>query len=164
MDADPIFPEVRMQTLIRNARVALALAAAALLGACTIVADRPPPPAYGQVEHRPHEREAARVDARFAEQQREIAYQYYHEEFRHGHCPPGLAKKRNGCLPPGQAKKWRRGAPLPRDVAVYDVPHDLVVRIGAPPPGYRYVRVASDILMIAAGTAVVVDAIEDLHR
>ncbi len=25
-------------------------------------------------------------------------------------CPPGLAKKRNGCLPPGQAKKrWSRG-------------------------------------------------------
>ena len=22
-----------------------------------------------------------------------------------GHCPPGLAKKNNGCLPPGQAKK-----------------------------------------------------------
>jgi hypothetical protein len=22
-----------------------------------------------------------------------------------GNCPPGLAKKRNGCLPPGQAKK-----------------------------------------------------------
>jgi len=24
-------------------------------------------------------------------------------------CPPGLAKKHNGCLPPGQAKKWHRG-------------------------------------------------------
>ena len=23
----------------------------------------------------------------------------------HGRCPPGLAKKNNGCLPPGQAKK-----------------------------------------------------------
>lgn len=22
-----------------------------------------------------------------------------------GHCPPGLAKKNNGCMPPGQAKK-----------------------------------------------------------
>ena len=26
-----------------------------------------------------------------------------------GGCPPGLAKKRNGCLPPGQAKKLNRG-------------------------------------------------------
>lgn len=32
-------------------------------------------------------------------------------------CPPGLAKKRNGCLPPGQAKKqrWAQGAYFPRD-------------------------------------------------
>ena len=33
-----------------------------------------------------------------------------------------------------------------------------------PLPGYRYVRVASDILMIAAGTGMVADAIEDLGR
>ena len=26
-----------------------------------------------------------------------------------GGCPPGLAKKHNGCLPPGQAKKLNRG-------------------------------------------------------
>jgi hypothetical protein len=26
-----------------------------------------------------------------------------------GGCPPGLAKKHNGCLPPGQAKKLARG-------------------------------------------------------
>ena len=26
-----------------------------------------------------------------------------------GNCPPGLAKKHNGCLPPGQARKLARG-------------------------------------------------------
>lgn len=26
-----------------------------------------------------------------------------------GGCPPGLAKKNNGCMPPGQAKKLYRG-------------------------------------------------------
>jgi hypothetical protein len=26
-----------------------------------------------------------------------------------GGCPPGLAKKHNGCMPPGQAKKFYRG-------------------------------------------------------
>ena len=26
-----------------------------------------------------------------------------------GGCPPGLAKKHNGCLPPGQARKLHRG-------------------------------------------------------
>lgn len=29
-----------------------------------------------------------------------------------GGCPPGLAKKQNGCLPPGQAKKLLRGQHL----------------------------------------------------
>ena len=28
-------------------------------------------------------------------------------------CPPGLAKKNNGCLPPGQAKQWQIGQRLP---------------------------------------------------
>lgn len=27
-----------------------------------------------------------------------------------GGCPPGLAKKQNGCMPPGQARKLYRGA------------------------------------------------------
>ena len=31
----------------------------------------------------------------------------------HGGCPPGLAKKHNGCMPPGQAKKLYRGAHFP---------------------------------------------------
>ncbi len=26
-----------------------------------------------------------------------------------GGCPPGLAKKHNGCMPPGQARKLARG-------------------------------------------------------
>ena len=31
-------------------------------------------------------------------------------------CPPGLAKKHNGCMPPGQAKKYySRGERIPRD-------------------------------------------------
>ena len=93
-----------------------------------------------------------------------VAREYYSEQFRGGRCPPGLAKKNNGCLPPGQAKKWHVGQPLARDVIYYEVPRQLVVQIGVPPPGYRYVRVASDILMIAIGTGMVMDAIQDLGR
>ncbi len=44
------------------------------------------------------------------------------------------------------------------------VPHELVVVIGTPPPGYRYVRVLNDILLIAIGSRIVIDAIEDLMR
>jgi Ni/Co efflux regulator RcnB len=104
------------------------------------------------------------VNLGFDDRQRVLVRDYYHDEFQGGHCPPGLAKKGNGCMPPGQAKKWRRGAPLPRDVVYYDLPPSLVVEIGVPPPGYKYVRVAADILMIAVGTGIVVDAIDDLSH
>ena len=100
----------------------------------------------------------------FDDQHRAAVREYYTEQFRGGRCPPGLAKKHNGCMPPGQAKKWQLGRPLPRDVIYYSVPQPLVVQIGPPPSGYRYVRVASDILMIAIGTGMVVDAIQDLGR
>ena len=98
----------------------------------------------------------------FEDRHRSIVREYYVAEYRTGHCPPGLAKKHNGCMPPGQAKKWRVGQPLAREVVYYEVPQPLVVRLGAPPPGYRYVRVAADILMIAIGTGLVIDAIADL--
>lgn len=104
------------------------------------------------------------VDLRFHDRQRTVIRDYYHREFSGGHCPPGLAKKGNGCMPPGQAKKWSKGRVLPRDVVYYDLPPALVVEIGIPPAGYKYVRVAGDILMIAIGTSMVVDAIEDLSR
>jgi Ni/Co efflux regulator RcnB len=81
-----------------------------------------------------------------------------------GRCPPGLARKQNGCLPPGHAKKWRMGQPLPREVVYYPVPPVLVTQIGPPPSRHKYVRVAGDILLIAIGTGMVVDAIEDLGR
>jgi hypothetical protein len=67
-------------------------------------------------------------------------------------------------MPPGLAKRWRVGEPLPRDVALYSLPPTLVVQLTPPPAGYRYVRVESDILMIAAGSNMVAAAIEDLGR
>ena len=100
----------------------------------------------------------------FGDQHRTVVQNYYHEQFRAGRCPPGLAKKRNGCMPPGQAKKWTVGRPLPREVIYYQVPPALIVQFGQPPSGYRYVRVASDILLIALGTGMVIDAIQDLGR
>jgi Ni/Co efflux regulator RcnB len=102
------------------------------------------------------------VQGGFQEHQRTVIRDYYAQEFRTGHCPPGLAKKHNGCLPPGQAKRWEMGRPLPRDLVYYDLPNSIIRQIGYPPTGYRYVRVANDILMISLGTGLVVDAIADL--
>jgi hypothetical protein len=89
---------------------------------------------------------------------------YYDREFRRGHCPPGLRKKGHGCVPPGHARRWERGRPLPRDVVYAPLPRDLVVQLPPPPLHHEYVRVASDILLIATGTAMVIDAIEDIGR
>ncbi|WP_228778450.1 MULTISPECIES: RcnB family protein [unclassified Polaromonas] len=103
-----------------------------------------------------------KVGGYFVPQQRVVVQNYYGQQFKAGKCPPGLAKKNNGCLPPGQAKKYAIGQPLPRDVVFYPVPSSVVVQLGAPPAGHKYVRVATDILLIAVGSNMVVDAIQDL--
>lgn len=110
------------------------------------------------------ERRHGSRDGHFGDQHRVHVREYYDQHYQRGHCPPGLAKKNNGCMPPGQAKKWRVGRPLPREVVYYSVPPDLVVRLGEPRAGHRYVRVAADILLIAVGSGMVVDAIQDLGR
>jgi Ni/Co efflux regulator RcnB len=65
-------------------------------------------------------------------------------------------------MPPGQAKKWALGRPLPRGVIFYELPPSVLVQLGAPPAHHRFVRVAQDILLIAVGTGMVVDAIDNL--
>ncbi|MCK9200170.1 MAG: RcnB family protein [Gallionella sp.] len=112
----------------------------------------------------PRDASGMSISLHFGEQQRTVVQDYFAGQFRAGRCPPGLAKKRNGCMPPGQAKKWAMGKPLPRDAIFHDLPPRLVVQLGAPPAGHRYVRVAADILLIAVGTAMVVDAIEDIGK
>lgn len=105
-----------------------------------------------------------KVGAYFVDQQRVAAKEYYARQYSAKRCPPGLAKKNNGCMPPGQAKKWAVGQPLPADVIYYPVPRAVVVQLGVPPAGHRYVRVANDILLIAIGSRMVIDAIEDLMK
>lgn len=104
------------------------------------------------------------VGAYFQDRQRQAVLQYYGSQQAKGRCPPGLAKKNNGCMPPGQAKKWSRGQPLPASQIQYPVPRGVISQIGLPPEGYKYVRVANDLLLVALGTMMVVDAIEDLMR
>ena len=100
----------------------------------------------------------------FQEPQRVLVRDYYVPRMKAGKCPPGLKKKNNGCQPPGQVKGWSRGEPLPAAVVYYPVPAAVQVRLGVPPVGYKFVRVASDILLIAIGTSMVIDAIEDLGQ
>ena len=98
----------------------------------------------------------------FTDQKREEVDAYYARRFRRGHCPPGLAKKHDSCIPPGQAKQWHIGQPLPVSATTHPVPVVVISILGTPPDGYRYVRVANDILLMATGTRMVMDAIQDL--
>lgn len=100
----------------------------------------------------------------FSDGQRQAAREHYGAAGRAGHCPPGLAKKGNGCQPPGQAKRWQLGQPLPRDLIYHPVPVGVQVQLGTPPAGHKFVRIATDILLIAIGTGLVIDAIEDLGQ
>lgn len=108
-------------------------------------------------------KERASDRALIGERDRDALRDYYQGASRSGSCPPGLAKKNNGCQPPGQAKKWARGRSLPSDVTYHPLPADLVARLQAP-QGTRFVRVAADILLIAIGTGMVLDAVEDLSQ
>jgi Ni/Co efflux regulator RcnB len=169
-----------MKRIAVQARYMLAVLIAAMLAAGPAVADKPSWAGGGDKQEKKgkgHAGDRGKGASRgadqggkggggrhFGDRQRIVIHDYYAGEFRAGNCPPGLAKKRNGCMPPGQAKKWQIGRPLPHDVVFYDLPPALVVQIGVPPPGHRYVRVAADILLIAVGTGLVVEAIQDLGR
>ena len=95
---------------------------------------------------------------------RTVVYQYYRSEFSAGRCPPGLAKKGNGCLPPGQAKKlWVIGQPLPPAVVYEPVPRAVVQQLAPVPPGYDYVRVDNDVLLMDMTNRMVADVVNDIN-
>ena len=98
---------------------------------------------------------------------RAIVYQYYRNEFSAGRCPPGLAKKGNGCLPPGQAKKqqplWVIGQPLPPAIVYERVPPTVVQQLAPVPPGYEYVRVDNDVLLMDMTNRMVADVVNDIN-
>jgi hypothetical protein len=123
------------------------------------------PHAQGGVTAAGHagDQEGAPVTVGFTTGQREAAHGWFAESYGRGNCPPGLAKKNNGCLPPGQAKKrYAIGHPFPPDVRWQALPPTLATRVGPPPAGYLYVTLDGDLLKLAVGTMLVVDAIQGL--
>ena len=109
--------------------------------------------------------QAVTVGAFFNDSHQQAARSYYTQQYGGGKgCPPGLSKKNNGCMPPGQAKKWAVGQSLPADVTFYAVPQQVLIQLPPVPIGHKYVRVASDILLVAVGSQMVVDGISGLLR
>ncbi len=127
-----------------------------LAAASPALADKKPKPPKGK-------KAEAAATVTFTTSQRDAARGWYAEKYGRGNCPPGLATKNNGCLPPGQAKKrYAVGQPLPQGVVYGPVPPDLAARVGPPPSGYVYVTLDGDLLKLATGTLLVVDAISGL--
>jgi hypothetical protein len=97
----------------------------------------------------------------FNDDRKRLVRNYYSQHKSAGHCPPGLAKKNNGCLPPGQVKKWRKGHQLPEDFVYDDLPRALLRELGRTPDNYKVVRNDRDLLLIDIGTRMVIDAFEN---
>lgn len=141
-----------------------AIAAAFMLGAPAFAKDKGEGHGHGKgkghdkQEERAERREDIRQGQYFRDNDRERVRGYYVEHYggKKG-CPPGLAKKHNGCMPPGQARKWDVGRPIPRDVVVYSVPQPVLTYLPPPPVGYRYQRVGGDLVLIHVSDRVVVD-------
>ncbi len=128
-----------------------------LAGAQGALAEKKPKPPKGKKEG------SESVTVTFTTQQRDAARGFYAEKYGRGNCPPGLAKKGNGCLPPGQAKKrYAVGRPLAPGIVYGPIPPELSVRLGPPPEGHLYVTLDGDLLKLAVGTLLVVDAIDGL--
>ena len=146
------------------------LVALALCISGSAFAKKPVSPGNSGKQNSAHENSAAssayranaNPDAYFNEERHRLIKNYFLQHKNPHGCPPGLAKKNNGCLPPGIAKKWRMGQPLPADVAYYELPGDLLALLGRVPEGQKLVRVGTDLLLISVGTGMVVDAIDDL--
>jgi len=96
--------------------------------------------------------------AAFVSRDHTIIQQYYAGTFGRG-CPPGLAKKQNGCLPPGHAKRWVVGQPLATGIVWHAVPHELLVRLSAPPVGFRYIYLDRAVLLFNPATRFVADGV-----
>ena len=64
-------------------------------------------------------------------------------------------------LPPGIAKKVARGGSLPPGIAKRYLPKELAVQL-PPRPGYQWVVVGRDVLLIAAATSLIVAILDDV--
>ena len=109
------------------------------------------------------QREEIKQGAYFNDQQRTFAREYYTTTYKDGkRCPPGLAKKNNGCLPPGQVRNLAVGQPVPTNVTVYSVAQPVIRMLPPAPVGYRYARIGGDIVLVQQQNNIIVDIIQGL--
>lgn len=115
--------------------------------------DKRPDHTYEHSDKRDGDELSIRIDL----DDRNIIEDFLRTEYR-SDCPPGLAKKNNGCLPPGIAKKYELDQPLPPGITARSIDDSLYSRLRHI-NGYEYVRVDKDILLVSEATKKVVDAV-----
>lgn len=136
----------------------IAILAAAALAAGGGAAAKPGRDKGGEAHHSPQqERSNLDVDVSIVlgDRERNAVRNYYGSN-----CPPGLAKKNNGCLPPGQAKKrYAVGKRVPDGVEIVILPNEVIVNLPPLPHGYGYRMIDGDLVVVAIATLVIADAI-----
>ena len=90
----------------------------------------------------------------------------YRSSYRN--CPPGLARKHNGCQPPGQARQqWRRGYRVPNGYGSYtaydQIPYEYRNRYNLDPDN-RYIYRDNTIYQIDPRTQIIQQILGGLIR
>jgi Ni/Co efflux regulator RcnB len=145
------------------------LLACAALSCAPAFADKPDSPGNSGKKNSPGSTSAnsageqgkASSQPYFSDNRIALINNYFTQSQASGNCPPGLAKKNNGCQPPGQAKKWQKGEKFPQDEVYYDLPSALLNELGRTPEGQKIIRVGTAVLLINAASGLIIDAIED---
>ena len=143
--------------LSRQTIAAVVTSAVVVIAAPTMAGAKPPSQSKGH-GHGAQEQSSGvsvSVNIRLGDDDRQIVRSYYGER-----CPPGLAKKHNGCLPPGIAKKrYEVGRPVFDGAVVVELPHDIIIQLPPLPRGQGYRIVDGDLVVVALATMIVLDAI-----
>jgi hypothetical protein len=64
----------------------------------------------------------------------------------------------------GARASWQIGEPVPRGAPLKTVPKGLLASLPEVPPGHRYVQLGGEVVLIAAGSKMVVDGISRSAR
>jgi hypothetical protein len=99
----------------------------------------------------------AQSDRRLGDRELDIVRGYYSGK---NSCPPGLAKKNNGCMPPGLAKKnYEVGSRLADDVKIRRVPRSLRDLLPSLSDGQGYRFVDGDLGVVDLTSMVLLEAL-----
>jgi len=96
---------------------------------------------------------------KFESNERASIERYYRDSYSGGNCPPGLAKKNNGCMPPGQARRFSAGSYLDDDIVLSPLPSGLHTHLAPPLPGYAYGYYGGNVILYETGPRLVVDVV-----